>query len=301
MKAARIDVGDLVPAQGRGDPGVGGRAHRVSTRDRPVAGVLAEVDEDADAVGHAPRGRRDALVAHPALDLLGEGLREHPHVREPQLGADRGPGCGGRSRPRSSGTREGRARPSPRARRGRSLARTATARRSSGRDRSGGSRGASISGTREVPGVEPRCSRGLRPTRAPSCVVDHGEDRRVPARKRDGNLVHVVGMLGGNALLVEELALDPVREPLQVERSAPPRWQRRRRDGEIVGDEIELRQAVGREETLCPGSKPEPRNGPQAHRQDSIPGRKLLRSGGDGDGMPISSAHVRRATRSGRE
>ena len=67
----------------------GDRPDRVGARDRPVAGVLAEVDEDADPVGDAPGRRGDALVADPPLDLLGERLREPAHVRERQLGPDR--------------------------------------------------------------------------------------------------------------------------------------------------------------------------------------------------------------------
>ena len=145
----RIDVGDLVPAKRRRDARVGGRAHRVGAGDRPVAGVLAEVDEDALAVGDPPGRRRDPLVADPPLDLLGERLREAAHLGERQLGPDRRedvqPGRPGGLRD----TRRGRARPSPRARRARSAARAATARRRSGRGRSAGSRAARSRAARE--------------------------------------------------------------------------------------------------------------------------------------------------------
>src|SRR5207302_4171103 len=55
----RVDVRDLVPAEGRRHARVGGWPHRVGARDRAVARILAEVDEDARAVGHLPRRRRD--------------------------------------------------------------------------------------------------------------------------------------------------------------------------------------------------------------------------------------------------
>ena len=65
----RLDGRDLVPAERRRDARVRRRPHRVRRRDRAVARVLAEVDEHADAIGDAPRRRRDRLVVDAPLDL----------------------------------------------------------------------------------------------------------------------------------------------------------------------------------------------------------------------------------------
>ena len=153
----------------RRDARVGRRPHRVGRRDRPVARVLAEVDEHADAVGDAPRGRRDRLVVDAPLDLLGQRLREPAHVGEQHsrlIGRqDVEPRCARRLRDTSAA----RARPSPRARRARSRARAAIARRSSGRGRSAGSR-AARSPARASATCAARCNRGSRPRRAPAAL-----------------------------------------------------------------------------------------------------------------------------------
>ena len=60
-------------------------------------------------------------------------------------------------------------------------------------------------------------------------VVDDREHGRVAARERDRHLVDVVGVVRRHALLVEEVALDAVREPLHVERPPPQVRQRARR------------------------------------------------------------------------
>ncbi len=81
-------------------------------------------------------------------------------------------------------------------------------------------------------------------------VVDDREHGRVPARERDRHLVHVVRVLRRHALLVEEVALDAVREPLHVER--PPAQVRQRvvGDVEVVADEVALGEPARREEDL---------------------------------------------------
>src|SRR5262249_58967316 len=79
----------LLPARGSRRTGIRRRPDRIGGGDRPVAGVLAVVDEDALAVGHLPRRRSHALVADPPLDLLGNSLGETPHLWERQLGPNR--------------------------------------------------------------------------------------------------------------------------------------------------------------------------------------------------------------------
>ena len=238
----------------------GDRAHRVGARDRPVAGVLAEVDEDADAVGDPPGRRRDALVADPPLDLLGERLREPAHLRERQLRPDRRQDVQPR---RARGLRErarARARPSPRARRARSRARTATARRSSGRGRSAGSR-AARSPARASATCAARCSRGWRPRRARRRCRAIAKTVEWPLGNETKHLVDVVRMLRRHALLVEELALDAVREALHVERPPPQVGEgaaARRRGSSRRGRPSSARL---RERTACRGSRSGRRGG----------------------------------------
>ncbi len=88
-EARRIDVAHLVPAQRRRDARLRGRPDRVGGGNRPVARVLAEVDEHPFAIGHPPGRCCDPLVADPALDLLGERLGEAAHLRKRELGPDR--------------------------------------------------------------------------------------------------------------------------------------------------------------------------------------------------------------------
>jgi hypothetical protein len=78
---------DLVPVERRRGPRVRDRPDRVCRRDRPVARVLAVVDEDSRPVGHLPRRRRHALVTDPPLDLLRHRLRQ----TAPHLGKRRAP------------------------------------------------------------------------------------------------------------------------------------------------------------------------------------------------------------------
>ena len=104
VKAAGSTVGDLVPAQRGRDARVGRRAHRVGAGDRPVAGVLAEVDEDADR-----SATRQVVVA---TRLVADRGARPPRRAPSRSGARRGTaaragsarGCAARSRRRSSGT-----------------------------------------------------------------------------------------------------------------------------------------------------------------------------------------------------
>ncbi len=81
-------------------------------------------------------------------------------------------------------------------------------------------------------------------------VVDDREHGRMAARERHRHLVHVVRVLRRHALLVEELAVDAVREPLHVERPPAQVGQRALGDVEVVGDQVALRQPRLREEHL---------------------------------------------------
>src|SRR3954469_22435613 len=85
----RIDFRHLVPIERRGNTGIGGGPNGVRTRDRLVAGVLAEVDENAAPVCDAPGGRRDLLIADAPLDLLRQRLGEASHVGILELRLDR--------------------------------------------------------------------------------------------------------------------------------------------------------------------------------------------------------------------
>ena len=97
-------------------------------------------------------------------------------------------------------------------------------------------------------------------------VVDHREHGRMAARERDRDLVDVVRMVRRHALLVEEVALDAVREALHVERPPPEVRQRELGDAEVVGDEVALRQPARGEERPCRGSRPGRRGGRRATR-----------------------------------
>ena len=191
----RVDVGDLVPAQRRRDAGVGRGADRVGAGDRPVAGVLAEVDEDADRGRRRARSssrprwspiRRSTSSASAFANRRTSGKRE--------LGLDRREDVeAGRAR-RSSGTT---ASPSS----------SSTSRTTSAISRTNGhcpSRrrvevdqqvvGQLDLGHARVPGVQLDAAE-VRDPGERGRVVDDREDGRVPARERDGHLVDVVGML----------------------------------------------------------------------------------------------------------
>ena len=80
-------------------------------------------------------------------------------------------------------------------------------------------------------------------------VVDDREHGRVAARELHELLADEV-RVRRHALLVEELPLDAVRVALHVEWPAADVVQRARRDVEVVGDQIALRQARLGEEDL---------------------------------------------------
>ena len=71
-----------------------------------------------------------------------------------------------------------------------------------------------------------------------------------PLGNCDEHLVDVVGMVRRHALLVEELALDAVREPLHVERPAAEVGECELGDADVVRDEVALRQPALGEEQL---------------------------------------------------
>jgi hypothetical protein len=58
-------------------------------------------------------------------------------------------------------------------------------------------------------------------------------------------------MIRRHALLVEELAFDPVRKALHVKRPSPEMWKHELGDADVVGDDIGLRQVGFREEHLA--------------------------------------------------
>src|SRR6476620_1327088 len=80
-------------------------------------------------------------------------------------------------------------------------------------------------------------------------VVEHGEDRRMPARKANKLLADVVGMWR-HPLLVEEVTLDAVRVALHVKEASTDVVERIRRDVEVVLDEVPFRQPALRKEEL---------------------------------------------------
>ena len=126
VNCARVDVVDLVPADGGGDGRLRHPAHRVGAGDRVVAGVLVVVDEQLGGVAVlAPPGRRDL---HPARGVRPRGRRRaRPGApRRTPTAARSGRRCAGRCRPRSSATRSRRARRGSRARYGRPGARWRT-------------------------------------------------------------------------------------------------------------------------------------------------------------------------------
>ncbi len=239
---------DLVPEQRRRDARVRRGADRVRRGDRPVARVLAVVDEHADAIGDAPRRRRDRLVVDTALDLDRKRLREAANLGKRQLGLDR------REDVEARRARRLRVRAQPElvhhlAHDERDLAHErplAVARR--------------VEVDQQIVGLldlrdarRPRVQLDASEVRDPRerlDVVDDREDRRVAARELHEDLVDEVGMLRRHALLVEELALDAVREALHVERPAAEMGESLLGHADVVGDEIALRQSPLREEQL---------------------------------------------------
>src|SRR5207244_13364309 len=83
-----------------------------------------------------------------------------------------------------------------------------------------------------------------------SPVVHRREDRRVTGGKLDELLPDEV-RVRRHALLVEEVALEPVRVALHVEEAPLNVVQRARRDVEVVRDEVALGQPWLGEEDLA--------------------------------------------------
>jgi hypothetical protein len=84
----RFHLGHLLPAKWRRGARILRRADRVGGGDRPVARVLAVIDEDAASVGHLPRRRGNILIADPSFHLLRQGLCEATHLGERELRPD---------------------------------------------------------------------------------------------------------------------------------------------------------------------------------------------------------------------
>ena len=95
--------------------------------------------------------------------------------------------------------------------------------------------------------------------------VDRGEVRRprdlrklchaelvggAPGGKRDGGGLDPVGPMLGHALLVDRLALGPVRMPLQLRRALVEHADDPLSDREVILDEVELRLAARAKEDL---------------------------------------------------
>jgi hypothetical protein len=81
--------------------------------------------------------------------------------------------------------------------------------------------------------------------------LGHAELVRVPpGRERDPGSLDPVRPLLGHALLVDHLALDPVREPAQLGRTLVERAHDPVADGEVVVDQVTLRLLAGRKEHL---------------------------------------------------
>ena len=247
-----LDVRQLVPGDRRRDGRVGAAAHRVGGGDRAVARVLVVVDEDAlAALLLPPRGRHELGAA---LDLAGERERAAAHDREVPLRLDPArdvdAAVAGRLRP---------------------------ARPPHLRERLAHDRRDALAVLERRPGlrvdVDPELVRlvDVRATRRPRVEVDDGEVRRpgdlrdlghaelvgVPAgRERDARRLDPLGPLLGHPLLVDHLALDPVREAAQLRRALVERADDAVADREVVLDEIELRLAAAPERAPCPGSSP---------------------------------------------
>ena len=106
---------------------------------------------------------------------------------------------------------------------------------------------------------------GVRPPGRPGVEVDHGQVRRprnlgelghaelvgMPSgRERDARRLDPLGPLLGHALLVDLLALDPVREAAQLGRPLAQRPHDALADREVVADEVALGVPRGREQHL---------------------------------------------------
>ncbi len=194
-----LDVGDFRPRERRRDARVRRRPHRVGACDRPVARVLAEVDEHAAPSATRHVVSRDRLVADAPLDLLGNRPSQtcaRPETRSSgRIGVmNVEPVAPERLREGTTGLSSS------------STSRTTSAiRRTCGHCPSGRRvevdqhvvRSLDVLDAR-VPGVQLDAAEVDHPCER-GCVVDHSEHRRVAAWKPDELLVDEGRMLAGRA------------------------------------------------------------------------------------------------------
>ena len=269
VNAAGSTVATSAQLQRGRDARVRCRPHRVRRGDRPVAGVLAEVDEDADPIRDTPRGRGDRLVAHAPLDFLGECLREPAHLGKRQLRPDRERARGARWRPRSSDRSAGPARPSPRARPGRSRERVATGRRSSGRGRSAGSPGARSRG-RASARCAARCTPRLTTQTRAAALSTIANTVECPLGNRTKISSTYSGWFAGTRFWWKKSPSTPFGIALHVERPPAKVGERELRDARVVRRRGRPWSARPPGRTACPDSRPEPRDGPFALRASIV-------------------------------
>ena len=242
-----LDVGQLVPGDGRRDRRVGPRPHRVRRGDRAVAGVLVVVDEHLLAPLLLPPRGRDELGRAP-LDLARERERAAAHDRELPLRLD------------PAGDVDAavarRLRPAGVADLGERLA----------HDRGDRLRVGEVGpGLRVDVDAQLVGMLGVGAPRGPGVEVDHGEVRGprdlrqlghaelvgvTPRGERDARRLDPLRALLGHALLVDLLALDPVGEAAQLRRSLAQRAHDPLADREVVADEVALRVPRRREQHL---------------------------------------------------
>ena len=231
-----VHLGDLVPPQRQGGPGIRSRADRVRGGHRPVLRVLVVVEEHAVALLLPPLARRK--VGDALFHVAGEGqgspadLRERPAGLDPHVDVD--------------APAAGRLRPADEPGIGQRLA-----------DREGhppdivpGDAGdrvevdAKLVGVVEVGGPD-----GVRVEVDAAEVDDPGERGGIldhdlvggsPGRERQLDRPDPVRPLVGRPLLEEELAIGAVREALQGHRPSAGAAQRAVGDGDVVADEVEL-------------------------------------------------------------
>jgi hypothetical protein len=114
---------------------------------------------------------------------------------------------------------------------------------------------AQLVGVREVVGADrvrvQLDAAEVRDPRELRSVVDHDLARRASGGKLELDRPHPVGARLGRALLVEGLLGDAVHIALHHDRAVRDPAQRGGRDGEVVADDVALREARLREEHLA--------------------------------------------------
>ena len=246
-----LDVGKLVPGDGRRDGRVGPPAHRVRRRHRAVARVLVVVDEDALAALLLPPRRRH-LLRQPPLDLARERERGAPHDRELPVRLDPAEDVDA-AVPRGL-------RPARVADLGEHLA-----------DERGDALSVLEGRSRLRVDVDAQLvgMLGVAPSRRPRVEVDDGEVRRPdhlrelgdaelvgvpPRREGHARRLHPLRPLLGHALLVDRLAGDAVREAAQLRRPLVQRADDALADCDVVLGEVALRLASPSGRAPCRGS-----------------------------------------------